>query len=250
MGLSGWHRARAAFTARRQRERALLVGAGVALLLLAGWLLWIEPAVVQRNRLLQDIGQRTAELEALQPRLDALELQSRDPNAGRKAQIALLRSRIDRVDADFARFGRSLAAPRDMGRLVEGLLKQHAGLQLLAWRSLPVAPFDELLAASAAGAAAGQGSAGGAAASGASSGRAGASPRPGDAAVESWLYLHGVEMSVGGSYADMQSWLQEVERLPRHVYWGPITVDAKAWPASVMTVTLYTVSLERTWWAL
>jgi len=239
----GWRRAQAAFVARPPRERALLIGGSVALLLVAGWLLWIEPALLQHKRLQREMAQHTTELQSLQPRLETLRALRQDPDRARKAQAELLRGQLARLDADFAQFQDTLAAPRDMGRLVGALLKQHGGLQLLAWRSLPVAPLGDLVAAQR-----GVASAPASAAAAASAGSAASAATA--VTADSWLYLHGIEISVSGSYADMQSWLQQIERLPRHLYWGSLTVDARAWPASVMTVTLYTVSLERTWWAL
>ena len=63
-----------------------------------------------------------------------------------------------------------------------------------------------------------------------------------------WLYRHGVEITVQGNYADMLAYLESLERLPRRVYWGALKIDAQKWPASQMTVTVYTISLEKTWW--
>ena len=36
----------------------------------------------------------------------------------------------------------------------------------------------------------------------------------------------------------------------RRVRWGDVEIDARSYPASTMTITLFTVSLERTWWVL
>ena len=241
MTLPSGVRASAAFMARPRRERALLMATGAAGVMLAGWLLWIEPEVVQRNRLRREIQEHAIDLQSLQPRLDALQGRGADPDAGRKAQVELLRSQIARVDAEFAGMERTLVAPRDMGHVVEGLLRQHGGLQLVAWRSLPVTPISDLLAEPRSGAAAGPASA---------AGRPVPAPDAAASQADGWLYLHGIEISVSGNYADMHSWLQQVEHLPRRLYWGPLTIDARTWPTSVMTVTLYTVGVERTWWAL
>jgi MSHA biogenesis protein MshJ len=67
---------------------------------------------------------------------------------------------------------------------------------------------------------------------------------------EHWLYRHGVEIKLQGSYADMVGYLRAIENLPRRVHWGALAIDARRYPASVLTVTLYTVSSERSWWVL
>jgi MSHA biogenesis protein MshJ len=46
----------------------------------------------------------------------------------------------------------------------------------------------------------------------------------------------------------MQAYLAALENLPRRVYWGELKIDARQWPANVMMVTVYTISLEKTWW--
>ena len=45
-----------------------------------------------------------------------------------------------------------------------------------------------------------------------------------------------------------KGYLSALEHLPRRVYWGELKIDAQRWPASTMTVTVYTISLEKTWW--
>ena len=76
-------------------------------------------------------------------------------------------------------------------------------------------------------------------------------PAPASAAASApagWLFRHGVQVTLQGSYADLVAWLDDLERQPRRVYWGELKLDATRWPATVMTVTVYTISLEKTWW--
>jgi len=34
------------------------------------------------------------------------------------------------------------------------------------------------------------------------------------------------------------------------VYWGELKINAQDSPAVVMTLTVYTISLEKTWWVI
>lgn len=228
-----WRRAQAAYVARERRERALLLAAALVLIVGLGWLLFVEPALKQHAALQRQIDQQRVDLAALQPQVATLQQRRRDPDAATRTQLDALRRQLDRADGEFAQLQRALVPPQDMGRLLEGLLQSHRGLQLVGLRSVPVTSVADLLRA---------GAAAPAAAASAPAAKDGSADR------DAWLYRHGVEITVRGSYADMQAYLAALERMPRRVYWGELRIDARQWPASVMTVTVYTISLEKTWW--
>lgn len=223
-----WTRTRSRYLALARRERALILAAALVLIVGLGLLLFVEPALKQRALWQRQITQQRAELAALQPQVAALQHRQRNPDAATRAQLEALRQQMQLTDGEFAQLQRALVPPQDMGRLLEGLLQQHRGLQLIGLRSVPVNPVSELMSAPKPAGAASQ---------------AAAKDAPRD-----WLYRHGVEITVQGNYADLQAYLAALERLPRRVYWGELTIDAQGWPATVMTVTVYTISLEPTWW--
>jgi MSHA biogenesis protein MshJ len=221
-------RTRSRYLALARRERALILAAALVLIVGLGLLLFVEPALKQRALWQRQITQQRAELSALQPQVAALQQRQRDPDAATRAQLEALRRQMQLTDGEFDQLQRALVPPQEMGRLLEGLLQQHRGLQLIGLRSVPVSPVSELIAAPKPAAAASQAAT--------------------QAGARDWLYRHGVEITVQGSYADMQAYLGALERLPRRVYWGELAIDAQRWPATVMKVTVYTISLEPTWW--
>ena len=226
-----WARSAARYAALARRERGLVLAATLALIVGLGLLLFIEPALKQRALLQRQITQQQADLDALQPQVALLKSRQRDPDAATRQQLEALRQQMRLADGEFEQLQRALVAPQDMGRLLESLLQGHRGLQLIALRNVPVVSVSELMAP------------GKPAASAASQA---AKDTPKDS--RDWLYRHGVQIIVQGSYADMQAYLLALEHLPRRVYWGELKIDAQRWPASTMTVTVYTISLEKTWW--
>jgi len=230
---SGWTRLAARYSALARRERGLVMAAALALIVGLGFLLFVEPALKHRTLLQRQITQQRADLASLQPQVAALQLRQRDPDAATRAQLEALRQQMRLADGEFDQLQRALVAPQDMGRLLESLLQGHRGLQLIGLRSVPVTPVSELVNAARAPVAAAS--------------QATAVKNDGKDTRE-WLYRHGVEITVQGSYAEMQAYLNALEHLPRRVYWGELKIDAQRWPASVMTVTVYTISLEKTWW--
>lgn len=225
-----WTRIAARYRGLARRERGLVMAAALALIVGLGFLLFVEPALKHRTLLQRQITQQRADLASLQPQVAALQLRQRDPDAATRAQLEALRQQMRLADGEFDQLQRALVAPQDMGRLLESLLQGHRGLQLIGLRSVPVTPVSELVNA-------------------ARTASTAASTAKNDGKdTREWLYRHGVEITVQGSYAEMQAYLNALEHLPRRVYWGELKIDAQRWPASVMTVTVYTISLEKTWW--
>jgi len=208
-----------------RRERGLVLAAVLVGVLGLGSMLFIEPALQQIALLKRQTAQQRADATALQPQVAALQARQRDPDAATRAQLEALRRQLQLAEGEFDQLQRALVPPQDMGRLLEGLLQSHRGLQLVGLRNVPVTSVSELLAPAPA-----------------------ASQPAAKDSRDAWLYRHGVEITLEGSYADMHAYLDALEHLPRRVYWGELKIDAQKWPASRMTVTVYTISLEKTWW--
>jgi MSHA biogenesis protein MshJ len=64
------------------------------------------------------------------------------------------------------------------------------------------------------------------------------------------LYRHGVEVTVRGNYLDMVDYMSALEAMPTRLFWGQAQLDVEEYPASRMTLTLYTLSLDRNWMKL
>ena len=234
---------RTRYTAFTRRERGIVAAALLVAIVFLGYSFAIEPALKKRAMLEHRIAGERVETAAL---VAALAPGGRDPNAELRSQLAVLQGQLKATDREFAQIQNGLVQPQHMGALLRSLLTEHRGLKLLGLRTLPVAVEGEspgearkvAMAAQAASAPAGTSPA--QATTTASAGTA----------DEAWLFRHGVEIKVQGTYADMTAYLQAIENLPRKVHWGGLEIDARHYPASVMTVTIYTVSLERSWWVL
>jgi MSHA biogenesis protein MshJ len=64
---------------------------------------------------------------------------------------------------------------------------------------------------------------------------------------EIFVYRHGLELTVSGSYLDLLAYLSQLERSPTRLYWNALTLDASAHPVLVMKLGIYTLSLDRAW---
>lgn len=220
-----------------KRERALLPGALCFAILMLGHLLLMAPARKQHQLLQQQFNQESAELLVAQTQLKLLHSKLDNPNAELNSQLAGLRSQTRAADDQFKQLQSSLVPAQEMSQWLAGLLQAQRGLQLTGLKSLPVTSVADLLAAKAGAAAAAPAPADGAS-------------QPAPASHDTWLYRHGVEVTLRGNYADLLAYLNTLEHLPRRVYWGELKINAQDSPAVVMTLTVYTISLEKTWWVI
>ena len=236
---------RARWLALARRERGLALAAALVLVLGIGELLLIEPPLTQRARLVREMQAQQREQQALQQVLGG---SVRDPNAPLRAQRDGLQAQVRAAEHEFRNFQNGLVQPQNMGALLQSLLTEHRGLRLLGLRSLPVTPIGDtggvkkILAANE--------RAGSAAPTTSAAATVPIVAIAGAAGDDAWLYRHAVEVRVQGSYADMLAYLHSLESMPRRVHWGDLEIDARKHPANVMTVTLFTVSLEKSWWVL
>jgi MSHA biogenesis protein MshJ len=109
-----------------------------------------------------------------------------------------------------------------MPALLEQMLKRNGRLQLVAMNTLPVTPFIEQAA------------------------DATIAQAP-VAGQERQMYKHGVQITVRGSYADLLQYLTALEKLPTRMFWGVAKMNVVQYPSVELTLTLYTLSLDKTW---
>ena len=106
-----------------------------------------------------------------------------------------------------------------MQEMLEATLQAARGLQLVQLKSLPVDTLAETAPTP-----------------------AGSAPR----AERTRIFRHGFEMTVSGTYGDLYAYLRQLEKLPR-MYWGKVVFASDAYPRSTLTLTVYTLSLDKVW---
>ena len=65
--------------------------------------------------------------------------------------------------------------------------------------------------------------------------------------AEKQIYKHGVKITVRGSYANLLRYLSALEKLPTQMFWGVAKMDVIKHPKVELSLTLYTLSLDKTW---
>jgi MSHA biogenesis protein MshJ len=203
------------------RERTLIFVAAAALLASLIDSLFLNPLLQQQRRLSEQVVQQQEKMKEVQAQL-AMLLQAKqaDAHSPQRERIRVLQQRIADGEAYLKDRRDKLVPPEKMATLLEQMLNRNGKLQLVSMDTLPPAPFLEQPTAAANGPTAGQ---------------------------EGQMYKHGVQLTVRGSYADLLQYLTALEKLPTRMFWGTAKMNVVQYPTAELTLTLYTLSLDKTW---
>ncbi len=209
----------------RERMLIFVMLAGVLVALVMTFA--IDPLIAKQKQLSLSLVQTQAQTQALEAQMQALAEASRlDPDAPNKQRLAMLDSRRKNAYAELANVKQGLVAPDRMTQVLRDLLGKNPRLKLLSIKTLPATPLIE----------------------GGKPAEPGAKPGvKAPTVTDLGLYKHGVEISVEGSYSDLVEYLTELEHMPWHVYWGGANLSAQGAPVARLTLTVYTLSLDKTW---
>lgn len=217
------------YDALSQRERGLIAAALIGGVLLIGNSIFIDLPLARAKLVGKQTLAEQGELATLQLQIASLQRDMRDPDEDNRTRLAVINRDLQAQRSALAEHQRLLVSPQDIPQLLERLLARHSALRLISMRSLPAQPANAPVAEENA-------------AKPAEPGKAPAKPRADG--VEVWK--HGVELRVQGSYADLTSYLSELERLPQRLIWGEVRLKAE-YPRSELHLRIYTYSLDQAW---
>lgn len=207
------------------RERVMVfVVAALVLIALVNTLL-LNPLWTKQKKLSQQTLEQQGKIAQIQSQIQALvQARNNDPDAVNRARQKLLQQQVAQLDAQLQTMQTGLVQPDRMALLLGDILKRNSKLQLVGLKTLPVAKTSSI---------------------------GDKPPEPTLASkapiAQDEVYKHGVEITVRGAYTDLYDYLIQLEQLPWHMFWGKLNVSAQDYPEITMTITVYTLSLDRTW---
>lgn len=219
------------------RERALVFAATLAVLAFGGYQLVLAPIYADQDALAARIAQQRDTMQGIDAEIAAkLEAYGVDPDAASRARLEAVKQESAQLSDSLLAMQHGLVPPERMAPLVDAILRANGRLQLVSMRTLPVETIS------------------GRAAAGAPA-QAASTPPPAPGVAEAGkpadlLYRHGVEVTVRGNYLDMVDYMSALEAMPTRLFWGKAQLDVEEYPASRLTLTLYTLSLDRNWMKL
>ena len=226
-----WRRYAKKFDALVLRERLMVLVASGAALGFVLWTLAIEPVAVENKRLAAKLAQQQQLLREVQNANRGLQGARVDPDAPNRARREQLNRDIAAVEQKLRAVGSTLVAADQMPRLLENIFDRNRRLQLLALHSIAAAPLVQRPSAKS------------------ETKDKPVAPAPPSstpsAGGDTNIYKHGVELTVEGSYLDLMDYLAQLEKLPWQMFWGRANLDSTQYPKVTLTLTLYTLSLDK-----
>lgn len=222
----GWS---ARFSALQSREKVLVISATLVAILFGGYTLWVEPALLQAQRLAKTVAQQQEEMSQLSAQLTALAAQRSDPDAANRATLEQIRKQLGETDREIHGFDRVLITPAQAPALLQTLLGKHRGLSLVSLNTLPPQPLIAPPKAQA---------------------KPGEKPADADKPADmpgGNIYKHGIEIKIAGGYHDLLAYVGELENAPQKLLLGAMSLAVRKHPVSELTLTVFTLSLEPTW---
>lgn len=200
------------------RERALIFAALAFLLVSLINALFIDSLLAEQKKLSGQVVQQQEKMKEIQAQIEAL-LQARknDANSPLRLRLNQVRQQIADGDAYLQSRRDRLVAPEKVAGLLQQVLDRNGKLQLVSLQTLPVASLIEKTGAGAA------------------------------AEQNRQVFRHGVQLTVRGSYHDLLRYLTEIENLPTKMFWGMAGMNVVQYPSAELTLTIYTLSLDKTW---
>ena len=231
-----WQKLSTRIDALSLRERVIIfILAAVVLLALVDALL-LEPQFVRQKQIARQIQQDQAQIAGLQAEIQrVVQRHSVDPDEQNRLRLAQLTQQMHQMEGTLQEIQHGLIPPEKISVVLEDILKKNGKLRLVSLKTLPAASLVEEVKGD--GKMPGQGAAAG-------------QPDPdqvGTGALASVLYKHGVEITVQGSYNEILNYLTALEAMPWQLFWGGVKLDVDEHPMNTLTLTLFTLSLEKKW---
>lgn len=222
-----WERASAAINELSLRERTMIFVAAAFVVISLINVLLIDPLLARQKLLSSQVAQRQEKMKELQAQMQNIVQAKKDSehsplrervvqlNQQLKEQDNYLQSRTDR-----------LVEPDKMADLLKKVLDHNGSLQLVELKTLPVSPLIETPKGEAADTTGSQ------------------------TGSQQQIFKHGVQITVRGGYLDLIRYVTALEKLPEQMFWGEASLSVEKYPDSLFTLTLYTLSLDKTWLAM
>ena len=231
-----WEQLRTVIDDMSLRERAMIFVAAAFVVIAMMEVILLDPLLARQKILSAQVVQQQEKMKELQVQMQNL-LQARrdDEHSPLRDRLAQLKQQLLEQDSYLQSRRDRLVEPKKMADLLRQVLDKNGRLQLVELKTLPVSLLIEKPQA----------------ADIRSQAVAAQSP-DGKSQTDSQkqIYKHGVSITVRGDYLDLMRYVTALEKMPAQMFWGEASLSVEKYPDAVLTLTVYTLSLDKTWLAV
>jgi MSHA biogenesis protein MshJ len=211
----------ARFDARPVRERWILAIGLVALVYFIGDSLFVSAPLLRGRAESALATQREAEQKSLEAQLVSIRAELAESGEQRNRLRQDLLAQRSTLDDKLKALDGTLVTPQAAPALLEHLMGRRKGLQMLGLRTLaptPVLDHPQL------------------------------EGQKNDNGMN--VYRHGIEIRLAGNYLDLLAYLSDLEAAPERLLWEGARLNVDTYPRSILTLRVYTLSLDKAWLVL
>jgi MSHA biogenesis protein MshJ len=231
-----WDRTRAAIDDMSLRERLMVFVAAAFVVITLMNAMLLDPLLAKQKTMSVQLVQQQEKMKELQAQMQSL-LQAKrdDQHSPLRERLAQLKQQLQEQGGYLQSRRDRLIDPNKMADLLKMVLGKNGGLQLVELKTLPVSLLIE-------------------------------KPKAADVSVQpiaanmaevnkqqdqqKQIFKHGVQITVRGGYLDLMRYVAMLEQMPTQMFWGEATLSVEKYPESLFTLTVYTLSLDKTWLAV
>lgn len=219
-----WQALSAKFAALEARERWMVFAAGLVVIWFILNTLLVAPVTQKLAALRTEITQSQSQFDEIQQQLNAFaQTPVRDINAVNQEKIAGLDASVQAQSTKIQNLNNVLIKPENMAALLKDVLQKNANLNLVAMKTM----VPEILLKK--------------------DTKQSAQPTDVHEAGAPVIYKHGLEITLSGQYLELLKYAESLEKSNLHVLWSNASLDAKDYPVSQLTLSVYALSLDKTW---
>ena len=235
-----WERVRAAIDDMSLRERAMIFVAAAFVVIALMEVMLLDPLLARQKILSTQVVQQQEKMKELQAQMqNLLQAKRDDEHSPLRDRLAQLKQQLQQQDGYLQSRRDRLVEPDKMADLLRQVLNKNGRLQLIELQTLPVSLLiekpqaDSAAQATAANLPDGQ--------------KQDGQKQPG---AQKQIFKHGVRITVRGGYLDLLRYVTALEKMPAQMFWGEASLNVEKYPDGVFTLTVYTLSLDKTWLAV
>ena len=216
------------YQALNTRERWVVFFAGIVVIYGILNVLLLAPALEKQQRLQAEVVQSQSEITEIQQQVSMLaQTPIEDVDTQNKSRIVKLSAKVDAQKAQLSMLNQTLVSPERMPDLLKSLIRNDEDILLVSMKTLPAENFlnqskqEQVPVAN-------------------------ASAQDADMQLPV-IYRHGLELTLSGKYMALMRYTEALEKLSQQVLWDKAVLKTKEYPVNELTITVYTLSLDKTW---
>jgi len=203
------------FDSLTPRERIIIV----TTIIVTIWGVWdnliYQPLATEQKALNTELSTLKINLVANQQISKQIEALGKvDPNKKNKLTLKEIKQQFRQLKLQLNTADKQFVPAHQMPTVLQDLLQQNPGLKILDLKTLPISTFSK------------------------------------EAKETSWIYRHGLSITLRGNYFNTLKYLEALEALPWRFNWESINYQVKEYPIAETTLNIYTLSFEENWLGL